>query len=59
MPNWGELQGTVVWMDRAVLYGLPLGPNEALFLALKPGANIGLCRILVTQAIEEALKDKG
>jgi len=46
-------------MDRAVLYGLPLGPGEALFLALKPGANIGLCRILVTQAIEEALKDKG
>jgi len=59
MLNWGELQGTVVWMDRAVLYGLPLGPGEALFLALKPGANIGLCRILVTQAIEEALKDKG
>ena len=52
MLNWGELQGTVVWMDHAVLYGLPVDRNEALFLALKPGANVGLCRILVSQAIE-------
>jgi len=49
--NWGELQGTVVWMDHAVLYGLPVNKNEALFLALKPGANVGLCRLLVSQAI--------
>ncbi|MGC8529818.1 MAG: tetratricopeptide repeat protein [Leptospirillia bacterium] len=54
MLGWGGLQGTVVWMDRATLYGVPLGENEALFLALKPGANIGLCRLLVLRTIEEA-----
>ena len=56
MLGWGDLQGTVVWMDRATLYGLPIGTNEALFLALKPGANIGLCRLLVAQTIDEAMK---
>ena len=56
MLGWGDLQGTVVWMDRATLYGLPIGANEALFLALKPGANIGLCRLLVARTIEEARK---
>ena len=56
MLGWGDLQGTVVWMDRATLYGLPVGTNEALFLALKPGANIGLCRLLVARTIEEAMK---
>ena len=56
MLGWGDLQGTVVWMDRATLYGLPIGANEALFLALKPGANIGLCRLLVAQTIEQAMK---
>ena len=58
MLGWGDLQGTVVWMERATLYGLPIGTNEALFLALKPGANIGLCRLLVARTIEEALKDQ-
>ncbi len=53
MLNWGELQGTVVWMDKAVLYGLPVQRNEALFLALKSGANVGLCRLLVAQVIED------
>ena len=52
MLNWGELTGTVVWMEHAVLYGLPVDQNEALFLALKPGANVGLCRLLVSQAIQ-------
>ena len=56
MLGWGDLQGTVVWMDRATLYGLPIGANEALFLALKPGANIGLCRLLVARTIEEAMR---
>ena len=60
MLNWGELQGTVVWMEHAVLYGLPVDQNEALFLALKPGANVGLCRILVSQAIEVSRRsDRG
>jgi tetratricopeptide (TPR) repeat protein len=48
--EWGDFRGTIVWVDRAILYGIPIEESRVLFLVLKPEANIGLCRLLVQQA---------
>jgi predicted regulator of Ras-like GTPase activity (Roadblock/LC7/MglB family) len=48
--GWGEFHGTIVWLDRAILYGVPIEGDRALFLVLKPESNIGLCRLLVSRA---------
>ena len=50
MLEWGDFRGTIVWVDRAILYGIPIEESRVLFLILKPEANIGLCRLLVQQA---------
>jgi len=57
MLDWGEFRGTVVWMDRAILYGVPIEESRGLFLVLKPESNIGLCRLLVQEAFESVESD--
>lgn len=55
--EWGEFQGTVVWLERAILYGIPVGQDRALFLVLAAEANIGLCRLLIEESMAASEDD--